>query len=101
MILPYFSGFITGLFFKHKPSSAINTNVGITTTLVAMMLGFIWYQFNWLWIILANLSLFLVFRFWWKTDETKQWFIWGTYIAINMVTNLLVFGLIWNIFVKY
>lgn len=101
LIVAYFAGWLTGLIHKHRPASIINVNVGVSTTLLAMILGLIWYQNIGLWIILANAVIFFALRFWWQTDESKQWVIWGTYMAINTVLNLAVFGLIWMIAVKF
>lgn len=101
MALPFLSGFLTGLIQKHQPTSTTNVNVGLFTTLFAMVLGLFWPYQIWIWIIVANLALLLMFSFWWKTEESKKWMIWGTYIVINIVTNLIAFGIIWMIFIQF
>lgn len=95
MALPFLSGILTGLIQKHKPTTATNVNVGLFTTLFAMVFGLFWPYQIWIWIIISNLALLFMFSFWWKTDESKKWLIWGTYIAINTILNLAVFGIIW------
>lgn len=101
LLLPHVSGLLTGLFLKRKPAAAINYNVGISTTLLAMILGLIWYSNVWLWILLANAVILFALRFWWQTDESRQWIIWGTYMAINAILNIAVFSVIWLVAVTF
>lgn len=97
MAIPFLSGFIASLFTKHIPPVSCNLSVGIFTFLFAAALGFFFPFQIWLWVILANLALFFLFGFWWKTDESKKWLTWGIFVAINLVLDIAIFEIIWSL----
>jgi hypothetical protein len=94
MTIPFLSGLITTFFFKHKPPTQAIVNAGIFTTLVAMILTVFWWNLSTVWFLLANALLLVLFGFWWKTDESKKWVIYGVFAAANFVLNWLAYGLI-------
>ena len=98
MATPFLSGFISGIITKHKAPSSASVYVGLLTSLIVMILNYVFKGEHWLvWTVLANAACFGLFSFWWKTDESKKWLVWGAYAGLNTIFNIVTFYTVWSL----
>jgi hypothetical protein len=94
MTIPFLSGFVTNLITKHNPPASANLNAGLFTSAISYILVVFIPVSPLLCVLMANLLLMAIFPFWWKTDDSKKWFVWGVYVATNTLVNLFAIWLL-------